>query len=67
MTDKPLHYLDSCVFSGFLNGEAEPENFLECKTIIQAAEEGKIIAYTSAFTMGEVVYIKAAPGKAPHF
>ena len=29
MTDKPLHYLDSGVFSGFLNGEAEPDNFDE--------------------------------------
>jgi predicted nucleic acid-binding protein len=63
VTDKPLHYLDSGVFSGFLNGEAEPENFAECETIIRAAEQGIIRAFTSAFTMGEVVYIKPAPGK----
>lgn len=63
MTDKPLHYLDSGVFSGFLNGRAEPENFAECEAIIRAAEEGSIRAYTSAFTMGEVVYIKAEPEK----
>lgn len=65
MTDKPRHYLDSGVFQGFLNGEAEPENFDECHAVIQAAEDGLIEAFTSAFTMGEVVYIKAAPGKEP--
>ena len=64
MIDKPLHYLDSGVFSGFLNGEAEPKNFAECEAIIRAAEEELIRAFTSAFTMGEVVYIKTAPGKA---
>ncbi|NEQ97664.1 MAG: type II toxin-antitoxin system VapC family toxin [Cyanothece sp. SIO2G6] len=63
MTDKPLHYLDSGIFTGFLNGEAEPDNFRECEAIIKAAEEGAIRAFTSTFTMGEVVYIKAAPGK----
>ncbi len=65
MTDKPLHYLDSGVFSGFLNGEAEPENFAECEAVIQAAEQGVIRAFTSVFTMGEVVYIKSPPGKEP--
>jgi predicted nucleic acid-binding protein len=63
VTDKPLHYLDSGVFSGFLNGEAEPENFAECEPVIRAAEQGIVRAYTSAFTMAEVVYIKPAPGK----
>lgn len=63
MTDKPLHYLDSGVFSGFLNGEAEPDNFAECEAVIRAAEQGLIRAFTSAFTMAEVVYIKPAPGK----
>ncbi|NET39758.1 MAG: hypothetical protein F6K19_48680 [Cyanothece sp. SIO1E1] len=63
MPDKPLHYLDSGVFSGFLNSETEPENFPECEAIIRAAEEGLIRAFTSAFTMAEVVYIKAKPGK----
>jgi len=62
---KQLHYIDSGVFSGFLNGEAEPENFNECELIIQAAEQGIIKAYTSAFTMGEVVYIKSPPSKPP--
>jgi predicted nucleic acid-binding protein len=65
MTDKPKHYLDSGVFSGFLNREAEPDNFLECKTLIQAAEQEEIEAYTSAFSMGEVVYIKTPPGMEP--
>jgi predicted nucleic acid-binding protein len=63
VTDKPLHYLDSGVFSGFLNGEAEPENFTECEAVIRAAEQGVIRAFTSAFTMAEVVYIKPAPGR----
>lgn len=63
MTERPLHYLDSGVFTGFLNGEAEPGNFTECAAIIRAAEEGLIRAFTFTFTMGEVVYIKAAPGK----
>ncbi|MDX2231328.1 MAG: type II toxin-antitoxin system VapC family toxin [Leptolyngbyaceae cyanobacterium bins.349] len=63
MTDIPLHYIDSGVFSGFLNGEAEPENFTECEIVIRAAEQGLIRAFTSALTMGEVIYIKPAPGK----
>lgn len=63
MKDKPFHYLDSGVFQGFLNGQAEPENFIECESVIKAAEGGLIRACTSAFTMGEVVYIKAAPEK----
>lgn len=62
MTDKLLHYLDSGVFSGFLNGEAEPDNFAECEAVIRAAEQGLIRAFTSAFTMAEVVYIKPRPG-----
>lgn len=65
MIDKPLHYLDSCVFSGFLNGEAEPDNFTECESVIRAAEQGIIRAYTSVLTLGEVVYIKPAPGRDP--
>ncbi|NJL82735.1 MAG: type II toxin-antitoxin system VapC family toxin [Chloroflexaceae bacterium] len=60
---KPLHYLDSCIFTGFLNVRAEPEIFRECEPIIRAAEQGVIRAFTSAFTMGEVVYVKAAPGE----
>jgi predicted nucleic acid-binding protein len=63
VTDKPFHYLDSGVFSGFLNGEAEPENFAECAAMMRAAEEGVIRVCTSAFTMGEVVYVKPAPNK----
>ncbi len=63
MADKPLHCLDSGVFSGFLNGEAEPDNFAECESVIRAAEQGIIKAFTSAFTLAEVVYIKPAPGK----
>lgn len=65
MTDIPLHYIDSGVFAGFLNGEAEPANFTECEIVIRAAEQGVIRAFTSAFTMGEVVYIKSAPGREP--
>jgi predicted nucleic acid-binding protein len=65
VTNQSIHYLDSGVFSGFLNGEAEPENFAECESIIRAAEQGLIRAYTSAFTMGEVVYIKPAPNREP--
>jgi predicted nucleic acid-binding protein len=63
VTDLPRHYLDSGIFSGFLNGEAEPENFPECEMLIRASEQGTIRAFTSAFTMGEVVYIKPAPNK----
>ncbi|WP_199290135.1 type II toxin-antitoxin system VapC family toxin [Leptolyngbya sp. FACHB-36] len=62
MTDRQRHYLDSGVFSGFLNGEAEPENFHECENVIRAAEQKLILAFTSAFTMAEVVYIKPRPG-----
>jgi len=63
LTDKPKHYFDSGVFSGFLNGETEPNNFNECEILIRAAEQGLIQAYTSAFSMGEVVYIKTLPEK----
>jgi predicted nucleic acid-binding protein len=63
--DRNFHYLDSGVFSGFLNGEVEPKNFTQCESIIRAAEQGFIRAITSAFTMAEVVYIKSAPDKSP--
>lgn len=65
MKDTQRHYLDSCVFSGFLNGVAEPNNFAECEAVIRAAEAGFIKAYTSAFTMAEVVYIRPAPDQQP--
>lgn len=65
MTEVPLHYLDAGIFSGFLNGQAEPDVFPECDNIIRAAEDGLIRAVTSVMTMGEVVYIKPAPGKDP--
>jgi predicted nucleic acid-binding protein len=65
MQDRKFHYLDSGVFSGFLNGEVEPQNFIECESIIQAAEQGFIRAITSAFTIAEVVYIKSLHGKPP--
>lgn len=65
MKDIQHHYLDSCVFSGFLNGESEPNNFAECEAIIRAAEQGLIKAYTSTFTIAEVVYIKSVPNRQP--
>lgn len=53
---KQRHYCDSCVFLGFLNNESD--KIYECKTILQAAEEGVIELFTSAFTMAEVIKIK---------
>ena len=53
---KERHYCDSCVFLGFLNNE--PDKIYECRTILQAAEEGVIELFTSAFTMAEVIKIK---------
>jgi predicted nucleic acid-binding protein len=53
---KEKHYLDSCVFLGFLN--REPDKFIDCKNLIRAAEEGLIDAYTSDFTGAELVKIK---------
>jgi predicted nucleic acid-binding protein len=53
---KQRHYCDSCVFLGFLNNESD--KIYECKTILQAAEEGVIDLFTSAFTMAEVIKIK---------
>ena len=61
MEDLLSHYFDSCIFSSFLNGGAEPENFQACIPIIRAAENKKIKVFTSAFTMAEVVYIKTKP------
>ena len=53
---KERHYCDSCVFLGFLNNE--PDKIYECGTILQAAEEGVIELFTSAFTMAKVIRIK---------
>lgn len=53
---KERHYCDSCVFLGFLNNESD--KIYECRTILQAAEEGVIELFTSAFTMAEVIRIK---------
>ncbi|QKQ75600.1 type II toxin-antitoxin system VapC family toxin [Nostoc sp. TCL240-02] len=53
---KQRHYCDSCVFLGFLNNESD--KIYECKTILQAAEEGVIELFTSTFTMAEVIKIK---------
>lgn len=53
---KERHYCDSCVFLGFLNNE--PDKFYDCRTLLQAAEEGVIELVTLAFTMGEVIKIK---------
>ena len=53
---KERHYCDSCVFLGFLNNE--PDKIYECRTLLQAAEEGVIELFTSAFTMAEVIKIK---------
>lgn len=53
---KERHYCDSCVFLGVLNNE--PDKSYDCRTLLQAAEEGVIELVTSAFTMAEVIKIK---------
>ncbi|MDX2272716.1 MAG: PIN domain-containing protein [Cyanobacteriota bacterium] len=53
-----VHYLDACVFLGYLNSDSEPNNARECKLIIKAAEEQKIKVVTSAFSESEVFGIK---------
>ena len=53
---KERHYCDSCVFLGVLNNE--PGKFHDCRTLLQAADEGVIDLFTSAFTMAEVIKIK---------
>ncbi|NJM00445.1 MAG: type II toxin-antitoxin system VapC family toxin [Synechococcaceae cyanobacterium SM2_3_2] len=52
------HYLDACIFLGYLNSDSEPAHAQECQTIIKAAEEGIIRVVTSAFSESEVIDIK---------
>jgi predicted nucleic acid-binding protein len=53
---KEKHYLDSCIFLGYLN--KEPDKFSDCYNLIRAAEVGIIDAYTSVFTGAELIKIK---------
>lgn len=50
---KKLHYWDSCVFLGFLKNESDKID--ECRSVMQAAEDGHLIIVTSALTFIEVV------------
>ena len=60
-TSKERHYFDACIFSAFLNQTSEPDRYQECLPIMQAAERGEIMAFTSTLSLSEVIYIKGQP------
>lgn len=49
-------YWDSDAFLGQLNGE--PDKVSACESVLEAAEERRLIIVTSALTLAEVLYVK---------
>jgi hypothetical protein len=60
-SSKPLHYWDSCAFLALLKNE--PEKIDECKSVIKAAKDGKVIIVTSALTFIEVIKLEKGKPK----
>ncbi len=60
-SSKPLHYWDSCAFLALLKNE--PEKIDECKSVIKAAKDGKVIIVTSALTFIEVIKLERGKPK----
>lgn len=53
-------YWDSDCFLGWLQAEADKEN--ECRKVLEAAKDGKVLIITSALTLAEVLMLR---GKKP--
>jgi predicted nucleic acid-binding protein len=53
-------YWDSDAFLGYLNGEAD--KISDCESVLEAAEDRRLIIVTSALTLAEVLYVK---GRSP--
>jgi predicted nucleic acid-binding protein len=49
-------YWDSDAFLGYLRGE--PDKISECESVLEAAEDRRLIIVTSALTLAEVLYVK---------
>ncbi|MBD1939732.1 type II toxin-antitoxin system VapC family toxin [Microcoleus sp. FACHB-68] len=62
-SSKPLHYWDSCTFLALLKNEADKID--ECRSVIKAAEAGKVIIVTSTLTFIEVVRLEKRKPKLP--
>ncbi len=60
-SSKPLHYWDSCAFLALLKNE--PDKIDECKSVIKAAKDGKVIIVTSALTFIEVIKLERGKPK----
>jgi len=56
-------YWDSDAFLGYL--KEEPDKQPACESVLQAAEDGKILIVTSALTLAEVLYVKGHPKLPP--
>lgn len=51
-----LRYWDSDAFLGYFNNE--PDKADACKSVLEAADAGKVMLVTSALTLAEVLYAK---------
>jgi hypothetical protein len=60
-SSKPLHYWDSCAFLALLKNEADYID--ECKSVIKAAKDGKVMIVTSALTFVEVIKLEKGKPK----
>ncbi len=52
-------YWDSDAFLGYFKEEADKQDL--CESVLEAAEEGKILIVTSALTLAEVLYVQKKP------
>lgn len=59
---KKKHYLDTCIFIGYLN--QEENKFSECNAVISAASEGFIEAFTSELIGVELIKLNGFPSGA---
>ena len=60
-SSKQLHYWDSCAFLALLKNEADKID--ECKSVIKAAKDGRVMIVTSALTFIEVIKLERGKPK----
>ena len=56
---KDRRYWDSDAFIGFLKEEAD--KYAACESVLEAADQGRIVIVTSALTLAEVLWAKGHP------
>ena len=53
---RDFRYWDSNAFLGYLKGEED--KYDDCESVLEAADQGRIIIVTSALTLAEVLYTR---------